>query len=349
MIDVLTCPAPPAEGRHVLLAHGGGGRLMRRLVERLIVPPLANAALAPLADGAVLDPIPGRLAFTTDGFVVQPLFFPGGDIGCLAVHGTVNDLAMCGARPLFVSLGFIVEEGLPLEDLERVVASVARAARQAGVIVVTGDTKVVERGKGDGLFVHTSGIGAVRVAEPFGPRAVEPDDAVIVSGPIGQHGIAVLGAREGLAFSRPVTSDCASVAGAVHALLDAGIRVRCLRDPTRGGVATTLNEIALQADLEIALDEPAIPVSAEVAGACEVLGLDPLYVACEGRFLAVVDPAHAAAAVALLRSRADAAGAAVIGAVRRTGPNGPLVTARSALGGVRVLDLPAGEQLPRIC
>lgn len=349
MTFTLSCPAPAVTGGRILLAHGGGGRLTRRLIEQVIVPPLTNGALAPLGDGAIVGPVAGRLAFTTDGFVVRPLFFEGGDIGTLAVNGTVNDLAMCGALPLHLSLGFIIEEGFPADDLARVVASVARAAEEAGVTVVTGDTKVVERGKGDGVFVHTSGIGAVRVGERFGPAAVVPGDAVLVSGTVGQHGIAVLGAREGFTFATPVASDCASVAGAVHALLDAGVRVHALRDPTRGGVATTLNEIATQARVDIALEEDAIPVSPEVAGACELLGLDPLYVACEGRFLAFVDGADAADALALLRARRDGTRAAIIGTVHEAGADGAAVTLRSPLGGVRILDLLSGEQLPRIC
>ncbi len=345
----LTCPAPVLDERQVLLAHGGGGRLTRRLVERLMLPALGNPVLAQLLDGAVLDPVDGRLAFTTDGFVVQPLFFPGGDIGSLAVNGTVNDLAMCGARPLALSLGLILEEGLPMDQLERVVASVARAAREAGVAVVTGDTKVVERGKGDGVFIHTSGIGVLVPNAPEGPAAVRPGDGVLVSGTIGQHGIAVLAVRDGLAFDAPIMSDCGCVAPAALALLEAGIRVRCLRDPTRGGVATTLNEIAGQAGVAIVLDEASIPVSDEVAGACEILGLDPLYVACEGRFLAIVAGEDMDRAVALLRARRDTARAAAIGTVRASGLAGPLVSMTTVLGAERVLDPLSGEQLPRIC
>ena len=345
----LTCPAPLTDETRVLLAHGGGGRLTRRLVERLMLPALENPALAALLDGAVLDPVAGRLAFTTDGFVVQPLFFPGGDIGSLAVYGTVNDLAMCGARPVALSLGLILEEGLPMEQLERVVASVARAAREAGVRVVTGDTKVVEHGKGDGVFIHISGIGVLRPGAPLGPRAVRPGDGVLVSGPIGQHGIAVLAVRDGLAFDAPIASDCACVAPAVHALLDAGIAVRCLRDPTRGGVATALNEIAQQAEVSIVLEESSVPVSDEVAGACEILGLDPLYVACEGRFLAIVAEDDLERAVALLRARADTPLAAAIGQVRASDLAGPMVAMTTVLGAERVLDPLSGEQLPRIC
>ncbi len=343
------CPAPLPAGRHILLGHGGGGRLTRDLIAQVFLPALTNPTLAELHDGAILDVAGGRLAFTTDGFVVHPHVFPGGDIGTLAVNGTVNDLAMCGARPLALSLGVILEEGFAVADLERIVASIQRAARAADVHVVTGDTKVVERGKADGIYLHTSGIGVVRVLPPFGPRAVRPGDPVIVSGPIGEHGIAVMAVREGLAFASEIRSDCAPVAGAVMALLDAGVELHCLRDPTRGGVASALNEIASAARVEIDLVEDAIPVSDGVAGACEVLGLDPLYVACEGRFLAFVAAADAERAVALLRTRADGAGAVRIGTVcEREGTDG-LVVMRTSIGGARVVDLLSGDQLPRIC
>jgi hydrogenase expression/formation protein HypE len=338
---------PFGAGEKILLAHGGGGRLTRDLVEKELLPALRNPALEQLADGAVLDLPPGRLAFTTDGFVVQPLFFPGGDIGTLAVNGTVNDLAMCGAEPLYLSLGLILEEGLAIADFRRVVASVAAAARAAQVTIVTGDTKVVERGKGDGVFVHTSGVGLVRAKGPLGAAEVRPGDAVLVSGPIGQHGVAVMAVRDGLAFANPIVSDCAPVAGAVLALIEAGIRLRCLRDPTRGGVASTLNEIAAQATVEIELDDAALPVSDEVAGACEVLGLDPLYVACEGRFLAFVAPEDADRALALLRARGDCRGASRIASVKPASAG--IVTLRTRIGGVRVVDMLSGEQLPRIC
>lgn len=329
------------------MAHGGGGRMMRELIEKELLPVLRCPELELLGDGAVLDVPPGRLAFTTDGFVVHPLFFPGGDIGTVAVNGTVNDLAMCGAEPLFLSLGLILEEGLPLADLRRVLASVAGAARAARVRVVTGDTKVVERGKGDGVFVHTTGVGVVRARDPLGPAEVRPGDAVLVSGTIGQHGVAVMAVRDGLAFARPIESDCAPVADAVLALIGAGLRLRCLRDPTRGGVASTLNEIAAQAGVEIELDEAALPVTPEVAGACEVLGLDPLYVACEGRFLACVAPEDADRALTLLRARPDGRQAARIATVKTASAG--LVTLRTRIGGVRVVDLLSGEQLPRIC
>jgi hydrogenase expression/formation protein HypE len=347
MGDII-CPVPLTNGRRILLGHGGGGRLTRDLVERVFLPAFRNDALAALHDAAVLERPGGALAFTTDSFVVHPLFFPGGDVGKLAVTGTVNDLAMCGARPLYLSLGFILEEGLAVDDLARVVASVKDAAREAAVMVVAGDTKVVEKGKGDGIFITSSGVGVVEARSPIAPGEVRAGDAVLVSGPIGQHGVAVMAVRDGLAFSSPIVSDCASVAASVLALLAAGLEVHCLRDPTRGGVATVLNEIAGQARCEIAIEESAVPVAADVAGACEVLGLDPLYVACEGRFLAFVAPGDAERTLACLRARPDTARAARIGTVRAGGTPG-LVTLRTVVGGMRVLDLLSGEQLPRIC
>jgi hydrogenase expression/formation protein HypE len=343
----LSCPVPLPAGGRILLAHGGGGRLTRELVERLFVPAFANDTLAELHDAAVLESPGSRLAFTTDGFVVHPMFFPGGDVGSLAVNGTVNDLAMSGARPLYLSLGFILEEGLAVDDLARVVASIRRAAGEAGVAVVAGDTKVVERGKGDGVYITSSGVGLVVAKQPVSPGRVRPGDAVIVSGPVGQHGVAVMAVRDGLRFSSPIVSDCASVAAPVLALLEAGLDVHCLRDPTRGGVATVLNEIATQAGCEIAVHESAVPVGEDVSGACEVLGLDPLYVACEGRFIAFVAPGDADAALALLRARPDTAAAARIGAAGAGSPG--LVTLKTRAGGERVLDLLSGEQLPRIC
>jgi hydrogenase expression/formation protein HypE len=344
----ITCPVPLGNGRRILLAHGGGGRLTRDLVENVFVPAFRNDALAVLHDSAVLERPSGALAFTTDSFVVHPLFFPGGDVGALAVNGTVNDLAMSGARALYLSLGFIMEEGLAVDDLTRVVASIREAAREASVAVVAGDTKVVERGKGDGLFITSSGVGVVEAKRPVTPSEVRAGDAVLVSGTVGQHGVAVMAVRDGLAFASPILSDCASVADAALALLASGLDVHCMRDPTRGGVATVLNEIASQARCEIAVHESAIPVSEDVAGACEVLGLDPLYVACEGRFLAFVAAADADRALEVLRSRPETAQACRIGTVRQGGTPG-LVVLRTKGGGDRVLDLLSGEQLPRIC
>ncbi len=347
MTGELSCPVPLGDGGKILLAHGGGGRLTRDLVERIFVPAFRNDALAALHDSAVLERPAGALAFTTDSFVVHPLFFPGGDVGKLAVTGTVNDLAMSGARPLYLSLGFILEEGLAVADLVRVVESVRAAAEEARVAVVAGDTKVVERGKGDGVFITSAGVGVVEARRPVAPTEVRPGDAVLVSGPVGQHGVAVMAVRDGLAFASPILSDCASVAGAVLALLGAGIDVHCLRDPTRGGVATVLNEIAVQGRCEIAVHESAVPVGEDVAGACEVLGLDPLYVACEGRFLAFVAVADADRALEVLRARPETARASRIGTVRAGTPG--LVVLKTRAGGERILDLLSGEQLPRIC
>ncbi len=341
------CPVPLSDYPHVLLAHGGGGRLMRRLIDELFRPAFRNPLLDAQHDGAVLPATPHRLAFTSDASVVHPLFFPGGDIGALAVNGVVNDLAMCGARPLYLSANFVVEEGLPVESLRRVVASMSRAADAAGVRVVTGDTKVVDRGKGDGLYLGTSGVGVLEHDLAIGPAAVRPGDAVILSGDVGRHGMAVMAVREGLAFETPIESDCAPVAEPVLALLRAGLEVRCLRDPTRGGLAAVLVEIAESAGVRVHVEEAAIPVNQLVRGACEVLGLDPLYVACEGRFVAFVPAEQADRAIAVLRAHPVSAGACRIGTVEE-GTDG-LVTMTSTVGTRRVIDLGSGEQLPRIC
>jgi hydrogenase expression/formation protein HypE len=343
----LACPVPaPPEGT-VQLAHGGGGRLMGRLIETLILPAFANPALLERHDGAVLDLGGGRCAFSTDSYVVQPLFFPGGDIGALAVNGTVNDLAMCGARPLHLSAGFILEEGLPLADLERVVRSMAAAARAAGVTIVTGDVKVVDRGKADGIFVNTAGIGRLLPGADLRPGRVRPGDAVIVSGDVGRHGIAVMSARAGLAFETAIESDCAPLAAPVLALVEAGVELHCLRDLTRGGLASALVEIAETAALAIAVDVRAVPVRDEVAAACELLGLDPIYVANEGRFVAFVAASDADRALAVLARHPVSAGAAVIGTVR-VGPAGEVAMA-TPIGATRRVDMLSGEQLPRIC
>jgi hydrogenase expression/formation protein HypE len=331
----------------VELAHGGGGTKTARLVETLFAPAFRNPHLEPLGDGAVVAVGSERLAFTTDTFVVKPAFFPGGDIGSLAVHGTVNDLAMCGAEPLFLSAGYLLEEGFPLCDLERVVASMAAACAAVGVPLVTGDTKVVDRGKGDGIYVNTSGVGRVRDGVEVGPGRAAAGDAVIVSGPVGDHGIAVMAAREGIDFQTALLSDSAPVVAPVRALLDAVPDIHVLRDPTRGGLATALCEIALSSKVGIRLEEAAIPVRPEVQGACELLGFDPLYVACEGRFLAIV-PAHRVDdALAAIRPQPGGEGARAIGAVVAEDP-GRLVL-RTRLGSHRLLERLSGEQLPRIC
>lgn len=342
-----TCPIPISQYPHVLLAHGGGGRLMHELIERIFGAAFANPILEARHDAAVLASPPGALAFTTDSYVVRPLFFPGGDIGSLAVHGTVNDLAMAGARPLHLSAAFIIEEGLPMDTLWRVVCSMRGAARRCGVQIVTGDTKVVDKGKGDGLFINTTGLGVVESGARVAPQAVEPGDAVLLSGDVGRHGMAIMTAREGLQFESAIESDSAPVHEPVLALLRAGLNVHCLRDLTRGGLAAALNEIAQAARVRVAVEESAIPVRGDVHAACEILGLDPLHVANEGRFVVFLPEAEAEAALALLREHAVSAGAARIGRVTERGA--PLVTLRSAIGATRVLDMPSGEQLPRIC
>ncbi len=341
----LSCPRPL---RHdtVQMAHGGGGRLMKELIEGVFLPSLGTDP-AGLHDSAVLETGAGRLAFTTDGFVVHPRRFPGGDLGELAVYGTVNDLAMAGARPLALSAAFILEEGLPLDELAGLVASLRAAADRCGVRVVTGDTKVVDRGKGDGLFITTTGVGLVPPGVDIHPRRVRPGDAVLVTGDLGRHGIAVMSVREGLAFESPVASDCGPVHHLAAALVDAGLDIHCLRDPTRGGLASVLNEIAEAAGVAIEAREEAVPVDEAVAAACEILGLDPLYVACEGRMVAFLPEDQAARALELVRAHPEGAGAAVVGRVL-AGPAGR-VTLRTTLGTARLLDLLSGEQLPRIC
>ncbi len=343
----LSCPLPLASGDRILLAHGGGGKLTNQLIETLFVPEFSNPALNARHDGAVLRIGDTRLAFTTDSYVVKPLVFPGGDIGDLAVNGTVNDLAMCGARPLYLSSAVILEEGLEMETLRGVVASMQRAAARAGVALVTGDTKVVDRGKCDGMFVNTSGIGVIGHGLEIGPAAVRPGDAVIVSGDLGAHGVAVLSVREGLEFESEIRSDTAPLWEPVSALIDAGIQVHCLRDLTRGGLSSALNEIACSAGLGMRVREADIPVSAAVRAACEILGLDPYYVANEGRFAAFIPEAEAERAVAVLRGFEVCAQAAVCGRVTDS-PRG-VVTLESRIGGNRVLDMLSGEQLPRIC
>lgn len=343
-----SCPAPQPPGARVLLAHGEGARLSRRLVREVILEALDNEYLRPMADAALLPPVAGPLAFTTDSYVVSPLFFPGGDIGKLAVHGTINDLAVSGAEPLYLSLGLIVEEGLPLETLRRVVASIGEAARACRVPVVAGDTKVVPRGAADGLFITTAGLGRMRPGIALDPRAAQPGDRILVSGTLADHGIAILAAREGLGFEGDLRSDTAPLHDLAGALLGAcGTAVRFLRDPTRGGLSATLHELAEAAGRPILIDEAALPLSAPVRGACELLGLDPLYVANEGKLAVVVAPEHAEAALDVLRRHPLGARAAEVGRVLDGGP--PQVLVRGLLGATRVLDEPSGSPLPRIC
>lgn len=343
----LSCPVPISQYPHVTLAHGGGGRLMNQLIEQMFVSAFGNDALNDRHDGARLDPAGRRLAFSTDSYVVRPLFFPGSDIGALAVNGTVNDLAMCGARPRWLSAGFIIEEGLPMETLWRVVQSMQQAAAEAGVEIVTGDTKVVDKGKGDGLFINTAGVGVIESDCDIRPAAVRPGDAVIISGDVGRHGMAIMSVREGLEFESPIESDCAPLAAMVMDLLEAGLAVHCLRDLTRGGLAAALNEIAGAAKLQVDIDEAAVPVDDAVRGACEILGFDPLYVANEGRLAAFVAPADAERAVEIMRRHGAGVAACRIGEVKTDLPG--RVTLRSRIGAPRILDLLSGEQLPRIC
>ncbi len=345
----LNCPVPRVADDRIVLAHGGGGRLTHQLIEKIFMPAFANDALEQRHDGAVVAVNGARLAFTTDSFVVRPLIFPGGNIGDLAVNGTVNDLAMCGARPLYLSAGFILEEGLEMDTLRTVVTSMREAAAKANVKLVTGDTKVVDKGKGDGIFVNTSGIGVVQgnVKTAIGPAAVQPGDVVIVSGDLGRHGIAILSVREGLEFESPILTDCANVWPAVEALLSAGIEIHCLRDLTRGGLATTLNEIASDRNICIKLEETLIPADETVESACEILGLDPLYVANEGRFAVFVPAAQADAALSALKKVEVSQGSVRVGTVEET--PGRTVVLQSRIGGNRVVDMLSGEQLPRIC
>ena len=343
----LACPVPLGQYEQIVMAHGGGGRLMQQLLEKLVQPAFANPYLAARHDSAVIEVGGQRLAFTTDSYVIKPLFFPGGDIGKLAVCGTLNDLAMAGARPMFLSTALIVEEGLAIADLQRVLNSMAETARAAGVMIVTGDTKVVDRGKGDGLYVNTAGIGLISRGANIAPSQVRPGDAILVNGDIGRHGIAIMAHREGLEFETTLESDCADLSGLVLSLLDAGVEIHCLRDLTRGGLASALIEIAQTSGLGLSLRETAVPVREDVRGACEILGFDPLYVANEGRFAAFVPEDRAERALALLRAHPLGANAALIGRVG--GAAGGAVHLETAFGVNRVLDLLSGEQLPRIC
>ena len=331
----------------VEMGHGGGGRAMAQLVEELFLRSFDNPWLREMNDQARLPASRGRLVLATDSHVVSPLFFPGGDIGCLSVHGTVNDVAMAGAQPLYLTAGFILEEGFPLADLKRIVESMAAAAKAAGVPVVAGDTKVVERGKGDGIFITTTGVGVVAEGvEVSGDRA-RPGDAILVSGTMGEHGVAIMSLRENLSFETTIRSDTAALHTLVAAMVDAVPTIRCLRDPTRGGLATTLNEIARQSGCGMRLEEAAIPVRAEVAAACEFLGLDPLYVANEGKLVAICAPESAERLLAAMRTHPQGRDAAIVGEVVEDRHH--FVQMRTALGGSRMVDWLAGEQLPRIC
>ena len=341
------CPSPLSATETVLLGHGSGGKLSSELLHSIFLPAFDNPLLQRLEDQAVLEFGGIRLAFTTDSFVAKPLFFRGGDIGSLAVHGTVNDLAMCGARPVALSAAFILEEGFPLSDRRRIADSTARAASIAGVTIVTGDTKGVERGAADGVYITTTGIGIVRPGANLSAAHARPGDAVLLSGAIGDHGIAMLSAREGLELDGEIASDSAPLNGLVEAMLAVTNQVHAMRDPPRGGLASTLNEIANQSHVGIAVREDTIPVHAGVRGACELLGLDPLHVANEGKLVAFVPMEHAAEMVAAMRRHPLGVEAAIIGTVTDREPG--MVTMRTVFGTTRIVDMLPGDQLPRIC
>jgi hydrogenase expression/formation protein HypE len=342
-----SCPLPITNYKQIVLAHGSGGKLSHQLIEKMVLPQFRNELLEPLHDGAIFSVNGERIAFSTDSFVVSPIFFPGGDIGKLAIHGTVNDLAMCGARPLYLSASFILEEGLPMEDFWRVVQSMHSAADEAGIKLVTGDTKVVDRGKADKIFINTSGIGIVPNEANIHPARATAGDSIIISGPIAVHGIAIMSVREGLEFETEVASDTAPLHELVATMVAEKIDIHVLRDPTRGGVTSALTEIAQTAKVGMLLNESSIPISEEVKGACEILGLDPLYVANEGKLLAIVATEDADRVLQVLHSHSLGRDAAVIGEVVNEHPG--LIMMKTRVGGTRVVDMLSGEQLPRIC
>jgi hydrogenase expression/formation protein HypE len=350
-LAAFTCPIPIFDHKHIVLGHGSGGKLTADLIDQIFLPAFRNPTLDKLDDQAVVTIGGARLAFTTDSFVVTPIFFPGGDIGRLAIHGTVNDLAMSGARPLYLSAAFILEEGLAVDDLRRVVESMRSAAAEAGVQLVTGDTKVVNRGKGDQIFITTTGIGVIEHDISISADRARPGDKILLSGYIGDHGMTIMSQREGLEFESSIESDCAPLNGLVMAMLATASStndfIHTLRDPTRGGVATTLNEIAKHANVGMVLDERTIPVRESVKGACEVLGLDPLYVANEGKLLAMVAPEMANAVLEQMRRHRLGRDSVIIGEVVEA--HRGMVLMKTEIGGTRVLDVMFGEQLPRIC
>jgi hydrogenase expression/formation protein HypE len=342
-----SCPAPIFDHKEIVLGHGSGGKLSHQLIQKMMVPAFRNDILETQHDGAVLSFSGGRLAFSTDAYVVHPIFFPGGNIGDLAVNGTVNDLAMCGARPQYLSASFIIEEGLSMDDLWRILCSMREAADRAGVIIVAGDTKVIDRGKGDKVFITTSGIGVVPDGIHIDPTLARPGDAIILSGAIGSHGMAIMSVREGLEFETTIESDTVPLHGLVDSILSAGIRVHVMRDPTRGGVASALNEIAEKAAAGIMIDESAIPVRDDVQGACEILGLDPLYVANEGKLIAFVAAEDAERTLSIMRAHPLGKDSVMIGQV--VADHDGVVVMKTRIGGSRVVDMLSGEQLPRIC
>ncbi len=353
-----TCPLPLRDLPNIIMGHGGGGKLSAELVEHLFLPAFKNETLEKLGDSAILEfqskignrkseIQPTRLSFSTDSFVVRPLFFPGGNIGNLAINGTVNDIAMNGAQPLYLSAGFILEEGLSLDALGNIAKTMGQAARQAGVTLVAGDTKVVDKGHGDGVYINTSGLGIIPAGVNIAPHLARPDDVVIVSGDIGVHGVAIMSVREGLEFETIIETDCAPLNGLIMTMLAITPQIHVLRDPTRGGVASALNEIAGASQVGIALDENKLPISEPVQAACEFLGLDPLYVANEGKLLAIVPPTEAEPLLEQMKQHPYGTKATIIGQVTADHPG--LVVARTGIGGTRVVDMQVGEQLPRIC
>jgi len=345
---MMSCPLPISDYDAITMAHGGGGKMMNNLIEKMIMHYLSNNMTSEKHDGAVFNVEGHRLAFTTDSYVVNPVFFPGGNIGELAVYGTVNDLSMCGAKPLYLSLGLILEEGFLIKDLEKIIISIRDACERTGTQIITGDTKVVDKGKGDGIFINTAGIGIVREDINISPSRVEEGDVIIVNGDIGRHGIAIMTTRENLDIESTILSDCAPLNHVVQKLIDAGIGIHCLRDLTRGGLGSSVNEIASQSQYQIEIEEKSIHVLEEVRGVCEILGFDPIYVANEGRFIAIVKKEDAGKTLEILKKEADGKYASIIGAVKGKNKKG-LVTLKNLMGSNRILDMLSGEQLPRIC
>ncbi len=344
---ILQCPIPISDYPKVLLAHGGGGKLMHNLIEKMFSVAFSNDILKQEHDSAQIELTGNKIAFTTDSYVVKPIFFPGGDIGSLAVNGTVNDLSMSGAIPKYLSIGLIIEEGFEMSKLWLVVQSIASAAKDAGVKIATGDTKVVDNGKGDGIFINTSGIGIIEHSLSISPKNIQTGDVIIMNGDIGRHGIAIMAEREGLEFEHRIESDCAPLNEIVQNIISAGINVHCLRDLTRGGLSSTLNELASSALKEIVIEETSVPVHEDVQGACEILGFDPMYVANEGKFIAIVPEADSKKCLAIMSSHKFGEGSAIIGRV--VSGNEAIVKLKSRIGTMRILDMLSGEQLPRIC
>lgn len=343
----LHCPVPVAQYEKIVLAHGGGGRLMHLLIEQVFKKHFSSEHLNLFHDGAMIPTLAGRMAFSTDSYVVSPIFFPGGNIGDLAVNGTVNDLAMCGAQPKFLAASFILEEGLGIQELEAIVSSMADAAKKAGVTIVTGDTKVVSNGKGDRIFITTSGVGVIPEGRDIHPSRITAGDKVIISGTIAEHGMAIMSAREGLEFESEIHSDSAALNGLVERMFETTDEIKFLRDPTRGGIASALNEIAASCKKGIEIYEEAIPLQSNVRSACEILGFDPLYVANEGKLVAIVSSNHAEKVLAAMKNYPLGNGASIIGEV--TESRAGMVIMKTAIGGERVVDMISGEQLPRIC